>query len=125
MNRREFLRLGTAAVAAIALPAIALDVAKDKQTWVEGVNFERWDNIRFIESPSNDWHLFEPQHKYGNGMHITAMPSPKVTETLIETLYENMVKTVPPGFREQVEIYGPIAVDFGRAATISWMYTPA
>ncbi len=145
MNRREFLRLGTAAIAAAAVPGIAL--AKGE------LRFGRLDNVRFIETPSvehqgrlfvangnrvffsarqneidpspvDPWAIFEPQHEYGNGFHINVMPSPKATETLVETLYEDMVKTVPPGYRDRVSIYGPVAVDFGRAANISWMYKP-
>ena len=111
MNRRDFLKAGLAAVAVAALPKLDAGPRMD---------------IRLIETPGDAeihrWADFNPDQLYGNGIMITDKPTPEMSEKLITLLYEDMVKWVPPEYREKVEIHGPIPDDFGRAVQIHWRY---
>lgn len=126
VNRREFIKLSTAAITAAVVPGVAVAAFKD------GVVPEFRNVPGFIETGrqmgkttmANKWLEFEAQHRYGNGLSITYKPTKYLRDQLVEILYRDMVKTVPPEYREQVSIYGPITTDYGRAATISWMYEP-
>ena len=123
MNRREFLKLGVAACAAVTLPAAA--EKKSTAGAVELSPAPNWAKAGFaIDQSDVSWPDFDPSAEYANGMLLTARPSPEVADKLVTTLYEDMVKHIPPPYRDRVEIQGPIPIDFGRSIGISWHYIP-
>lgn len=110
MNRREFLKTAGAAVAAISLPVTAAATP------------------RFVEAPSygpDRWPDFNPRVAHGNGLHLYSRPDPVASQKLIETLYADMARFIPPSYRHRVEIVGPVPVDFGQAMSVCWRYNPA
>lgn len=138
MNRREFLKVGMAAVAAAVVPAIA--VGRD-----EPMRFGKIDNVRFIgvdpasgpdhtaivvnarqhgKTVMNEWANFEAQHEYGNGIHVMSRVNKATTERMLNALYEDMCKHIPPMYREQVGIYGPLQMDYGHSTQVAWRYVP-
>ncbi|MDH3412444.1 MAG: hypothetical protein OEM98_08165 [Gammaproteobacteria bacterium] len=79
------------------------------------------DPVRFWAGPIP---AFRPEMEYGNGIHLTARPTPEFGAKLVELLYEDMRRHIPPGYRSKVEIVGPRPIDYGRAMGISWRYRP-
>ena len=123
MNRREFLKAGGAAIAAASFPKIAATAAPAKSELRHG----RIDNVRFYDAPSygpGRWDEFNPAYEYGNGMLLTDRPDPAFADKLIETLYQDMARFIPPSYRNKVRIIGPEPRDFGRSMSIAWKYRP-
>ena len=115
MNRREFLKAGAASIAAMSLP-VSAENTLEGYTRIPGYE-------RFIDQPEiNYWADFNPRLEYGNSMPLTYQPPKHLRNQLVEILYRDMVKWIPPGFRERVEIVQ--RASSGRQSGIAWLYQP-
>lgn len=135
MNRREFLKAATAAIATAALP---LAVEGSPETWKYGSggvgqtweaspggflsNKELMAEVKQVYD--NHWDTFDPAFRHGNGISLLFAPTPEATKHVVRSLYEDMKKWIPPPYRDLVQIYGPIKVDFGRSVQVAWLYLP-
>jgi len=121
MNRRDFLKAASAAIAAAALPKLAstADAVEDKSKVI------KWPaNIKW-QGPPNQWAEFEPGHLYGNYLLITYEPPKNLRDQMVQILYDDMVKVIPPPYRDRVEIVGPVPTEHGCSVALSWRYEPA
>lgn len=116
MNRREFLRAGAAAIAAASLPKIASTAGA----------VEEWEAAapRMGRVEHQYWAKFNPALEYGNILRLTYDPPPELRDKLVGILYEDMVRHIPPGYREKVRIVQPARTDYGRMGGIAWRYRP-
>ena len=125
MNRREFLKLGSAAIAAATFPKLASTAdAVEPNTVSFSVTGLNADGDRVTVMPANFWAEFNPAHRYGNSLPLTYKPPPSLRKKLVEILYRDMVKNVPPGYRDRVQIVQPPKTDYGQRAGIAWLYLP-
>jgi hypothetical protein len=119
MNRREFMRAGSVAMAALALPKIATASPLKSE-----LRFGRMDSVRFIEADGNLWDEFDPRYAHANALSLAAPLSPEVEFRAVEILYEDMAKRIPPWYRRYVDINGPFEADHGRSMNVGWIYQP-
>jgi hypothetical protein len=105
----------------------------------------RIDNVRFVESSPEPrltivdeftlidpriekaikdhlWADFDPGAHYGQGINLRNNPDANRVRMGEGYLRERMHRTIPPIYRQYVEWYGPLKVDFDTAVTISWRY---
>ena len=122
MNRREFLKLGSAAVVAAVVPSLVVDA--EPTEWVLGPTMGIDDNSTSELLEINHWADFDPAQRHANGFQIMAHWGDDVGKDLVKRLYADMAKHIPPWYRRRVDIYGPVSVHYGRATNISWRYTP-
>ncbi|MEE8364184.1 MAG: hypothetical protein V3R76_00215 [Gammaproteobacteria bacterium] len=137
MKRREFLKLGTAAIAVAVFPKIAVDAARPvfigfdlaklggDRTALAEMRIGRIDNVRSIETSPNHWDSFDPAWYHGNILPLTYKPCPELRERLLLILYSDMKRQIPPQYRNRIEIVQPARITFGRGGGIGWSYTPA
>ena len=111
MNRREFLKVGAAAIAAASLPKIASTAGA----------VEEWETAAPRMGRIN---VFNPEMGYGSILPLTYDPPPELRDKLIGILYEDMVRHIPPEYRHKVKIVLPARTDYGRMGGIAWRYQP-
>lgn len=118
MNRREFLKVGAAAIAAASLPKIASTAGAVEEWEAAAPRMGRIDDVRFVDN------VFNPEMEYGNILPLTYDPPPGLRDKLVGILYEDMVRHIPPEYRHKVEIVQPARTDYGRMGGIAWRYRP-
>ena len=122
MNRREFMKGCVAAIGAAALPGIAVS-GYSRVSGYEIVGKAHTGNSDPFKQ-GYSWDDFDPLMRYGNSMPLTYDPPPELQDKLVELLYQDMVKTVPPVYRDRVQIVRPMKTDYGRRDGIAWLYLP-
>jgi len=127
MNRREFLKLGSAAIAVAVFPEIAVDATR---SYVIGVDLggDDYSSAVLVETDADGrdtivdhWEVFDPSHNYGNGLRLYARPTEGMEKKMLGRLYEDMQKWIPPGFRHRVEVEQR-RVDYDTAVNVTWRY---
>jgi hypothetical protein len=71
MNRREFLKVGAAAIAAASLPKIASTAGAVEEWEAAAPRMGRIDDVRFVDN------VFNPEMEYGNILPLTYDPPPE------------------------------------------------
>jgi hypothetical protein len=132
MNRRDFLKNCSAAIAFAALPAVAADPSATPPGYTRVSGYERHYQFSDALKSGNQigktdsaslWADFKPDHQYGNGLHLTAQPTPAIEEKMLETLWENLCTVIPPPYRDQIYVHGS-RVDYNRGFQLAWKYDP-
>ncbi len=130
MNRRGFIQVLVGLVAVPALVLKKIDAAppgryRDQFKRVPGyTRFASIENWRFIESPPepDQWADFDPSARYAEGLNLEGDPGPVALRVARRLLTDKMEQSIPPIYRQYVEWYGPIKIDYGRAVSLAWRY---
>ena len=116
MDKRDFLKLASAAIAAAVLPTIT--TAKNTNTPSESVVVAK------ANTQKSNWAEFDPAKEYGNCLEMTEKPStPKDERFVCISLQMDMRHHIPPAYQDKTYVKGEY-INNGKTFRLLWKYEP-